>query len=151
MGEANDNPQNPGGEQAAQSVNTPQPPAGQQAGPAKEADKDARMWAMFCHLAGVCAFLPILPVIGGVIAPLVIWQVKKDTFGFVNEQGKEATNFQISVLLYAFVAGLLCFACIGVGLLMVVYVLDVVFLVIAALKTNEGVHHRYPLTIRFIK
>jgi len=151
MAETNENPQNPGGEQVAQFADAQQSQPSQQAGSAKEADKDARMWAMFCHLGGVCAFLPILPVLGGIIAPLVIWQMKKDAFSFVDEQGKEAANFQISVLLYAFVAGLLCFACIGAGLLVVVYILDVIFLVIAAIKANDGVHYRYPLTIRFIK
>jgi uncharacterized Tic20 family protein len=103
------------------------------------------MWAMFCHLAGVGGLLPIIPVIGSVIAPLVIWQIKKDDSDFVDEQGKEAVNFQISVLLYALVAGLLCFACVGFGLLVVVYGLDVVFLVIAAIRANDGQHYRYPV------
>ena len=151
MAETNETPANLGGEQAAQFVSPQQPQRPQQAGPARETNKDARMWAMFCHLAGVAAFLPILPALGGIIAPLVIWQIKKDAFSFVDEQGKEAANFQISILLYALVAGLLCFACIGVGLLVVVYILDVVFLVIAAIKANDGLHYRYPLTIRFIK
>jgi uncharacterized Tic20 family protein len=110
--------------------------------PSKEIDKDARMWAMF---------LPVLPVIGNVIAPLIIWQIKKDDYPFVNEQGKEAVNFQISMLIYGLVAGLLCFACIGLILLPAVVIVDVVFLLIAAVKANEGYHYRYPLTIRFIK
>ena len=150
MAETNENPANPG-EQAAQFASPPQPPQPQQTGPARETNKNARMWAMFCHLAGVGGLLPILPVLGSIIAPLIIWQIKKDDFAFVDEQGKEAVNFQISVLAYAIVAGLLCFACIGFGLLVVVYILDVVFLVIAAIKANDGVHYRYPLTIRFVK
>jgi hypothetical protein len=150
MAESNENPANPG-EQAAPPVNPAQPQQPQQAGPARETDKDARMWAMFCHLAGVGGLLPIIPVVGSVIAPLIIWQIKKDDFAFVDEQGKEAVNFQISVLLCALVAGLLCFACAGFALLPLVYVLDVIFLLIAAIKTNDGVHYRYPLTIRFFK
>ena len=117
----------------------------------KEMSRDARMWAMFCHLAGLAAFLPVTPVLGGIIAPLIIWQIKKDDFAFVNEQGKEAVNFQISIILYALGAALLCFACIGVFLLPAVCIFDVVFLLIAAVKANDGVHYRYPLTIRFIK
>jgi hypothetical protein len=151
MAETNETPANLGGEQAAQSVNAQQPQGGQQAGSARETTRDARMWAMFCHLAGVGGLLPIIPVLGSIIAPLIIWQIKKDDFAFVDEQGKEAVNFQISVLAYAIVAGLLCFACIGFGLLVVVYILDVVFLVIAAIKANDGLHYRYPLTIRFVK
>jgi uncharacterized Tic20 family protein len=119
--------------------------------PSKEIDKDARMWAMFCHLGGLAMFIPVLPVIGNVIAPLIIWQIKKDDYPFVNEQGKEAVNFQISMLIYGLVAGLLCFACIGLILLPAVVVVDVIFLLIAAVKANEGYHYRYPLTIRFIK
>lgn len=115
---------------------------------ARETDRDARMWAMFCHLAGLAAFLPMAPLLGGVIAPLIIWQIKKDDFAFVDEQGKEAVNFQVSILLYTL---LLCFTCIGIVLLPVVGIFDMVFLLIAAVKANDGVHYRYPLTIRFIK
>jgi hypothetical protein len=120
-------------------------------GAGRETDRDARMWAMFCHLAGLAAFLPVAPVLGGIIAPLIIWQIKKDDFTFVDEQGKEAVNFQISIVIYALVAGLLCFLCIGAFLLPAVYIFDLVFLLIAAVKANDGVHYRYPLTIRFIK
>jgi uncharacterized Tic20 family protein len=119
--------------------------------PSKEIDKDARMWAMFCHLGGLAMFIPILPVIGNVIAPLIIWQIKKDDYPFVDEQGKEAVNFQISMLIYGLVSGLLIFACIGAVLLPAVVIVDVVFLLIAAVKANDGHHYRYPLTIRFIK
>ncbi len=117
----------------------------------KETNKDACMWAMFCHLAGLGSFLPIAPILGGIIAPLIIWQIKKDNFVFVDEQGKEAVNFQISIVIYAIGAALLCFACIGFFLLPAVYIFDVVFLLIAAVKANNGEHYRYPLTIRFIK
>jgi len=143
--------ENPGSEQAAQPVSTKQPEAARPAGEAKELDRDARMWAMFCHLAGVGGLLPIVPVLGSIIAPLIIWQIKKDDFNFVDEQGKEAVNFQISVLIYAIVAGLMCFACAGFALLPAVYVLDVILLIIAAIKANDGRHYKYPLTIRFIK
>ena len=117
----------------------------------KEVNKDARMWAMFCHLIGLAAILPIVPLFGGAIGALIIWQIKKDDFPFVNEQGKEALNFQISILIYAIVSGLLMFVCIGAFLLPAVIIFDIVFLIIAAIKVNNGFHYRYPLTIRFIK
>jgi len=120
-------------------------------GASEEISKDARKWAMFCHLAGLAGLLPITPVFGGIIAPLIIWQVKKDEFGFVDEQGKEAVNFQISISIYAVVSGLLCFACIGFFLLPAVYVFNLIFLLIAAVKANNGERYRYPLSIRFIK
>ncbi len=118
-------------------------------------DKDARMWAMFCHLGGLAAFvLPI--VVSGIIAPLIIWQIRKENSPFIDEQGKEAVNFQISVLLYALAGSLICLiTCIGAPLMLIVVpavaVFDLVFLLIAAVKANNGEHYRYPLTIRFVK
>ena len=137
--------ENASGAQAEQPEAVPQGPG------SKEVNKDARMWAMFCHLAGLAAFVPVVPVLGGIIGPLIVWQIKKDEYPFVDEQGKEAVNFQISILLYELVAALLCFACVGCVLLPAVIIFDVVFLVIAAVKANNGQHYRYPLAIRFIK
>ncbi len=117
----------------------------------EEISKDARMWAMFCHLGGLAGLIPMTPIFGSIIAPLIIWQVKKDEFGFVDEHGKEAVNFQISILIYALAAGLLCFLCVGFVLLPAVYIFDLVFMLIAAVKSNNGEHYRYPLTIRFFK
>jgi len=122
----------------------------------EEVSKDARMWAMFCHLGGLAGLLPILPAIGSIIAPLIIWQIKKDEFPFVNEQGKEAVNFQISMVLYGLIGSVACLiTCIGAVLIPVVIcvvgIIDLVFLLIAAVKANNGQHYRYPLTIRFIK
>jgi len=117
----------------------------------KETNSDARMWAMFCHLAGLALLLPV--VIGSVIGPLIIWLIKKEQYPFVDEQGKEAVNFQITMLIYGVVAGLLIFACVGAVLLPAVIIVDIVLIIIAAIKANEGTHYRYPwpFIIRFIK
>ena len=121
-----------------------------------EIAQDARMLAMFCHLAGVVGLSPLLPGIGGIVVPFVIWQIKKEQFPFVDEQGKEAVNFQMSMLLYALIGSAVCaITCVGWILipfvLGIVGVVDLVFLLIAAFKANSGRHYRYPLTIRFIK
>ncbi len=131
----------------------PQPGGyGPPTGPAdREVNRDARMWAMFCHLAGLAFVLPIIPFIGGLIASLILWVLKKDQYPFVDEQGKEAVNFQITMLIYAAVAFLLVFAVVGVVLLPAVIIIDVVLIIIATLKANDGYHYRYPLTFRFIK
>ena len=126
-----------------------QPETGQPAETGAEISKDARMWAMFCHLAGLALF--ILPAIGNVVGPLIVWQIKKDEHPFVDANGKEAVNFQISMLIYGLAAGLLCFACVGFFLLPAVVIVDLIFLLIAAVKANNGQSYRYPLTIRFIK
>jgi len=145
MTEGNESPENSGGEQ------TEQPPVVEPIDAGREPNKDARMWAMFCHLGGFAGLLPIAPVFGSIIVPLVIWQIKKDDFEFVDKHGREAVNFQISILIYSLVAGLLCFACVGVVLLPAVYVFDLVFLLIAAIRANDGREYSYPLTIQFIK
>jgi uncharacterized Tic20 family protein len=117
----------------------------------REVNKDARMWGMICHMAGLGGLIPVVPIIGSIIGPLIVWQIKKDEFAFVDDQGKEAVNFQISILIYALISGILCFTCIGFILLPAVYVFDLIFLLIAAVKANDGEHYRYPLTIRLIK
>ncbi len=134
---------------AEEEIGAEQPETVQEGPGSKEIDKDARMWAMICHLAGLGGL--VVPAIGCIIGPLIIWQIKKEEFSFVDEQGKEAVNFQISMLIYGIVAGLLCFACVGFVLLPAVAIFDVVFLLIAAVKANNGEHYRYPLTIRFVK
>ena len=116
----------------------------------EEIDRDTRMWAMFCHLAGLAGY--IIPVIlSSIIAPLIIWQIKKEDDPFIDQNGKEAVNFQISMGIYAIVSIPLCFVCIGLVTLPAVVIIDLVFLLIAAVKANNGEHYRYPLCIRFIK
>ena len=120
------------------------------AGEAKDSgaiSKDARMWGMFCHLAGLCGY--IIPF-GNILGPLIIWQLKKED-SFVDDQGKEALNFQISIMIYVIVSALLMFLCIGIFLLIAVAIFNLVFLLIAAIKANDGESYRYPLTIRLIK
>lgn len=112
--------------------------------------RDARMWAMICHLAGLAGFaIPI--IISNIIAPLVVWQIKKEDDHFIDENGKEALNFQISVSIYELVCIPLIFACVGIPLLIAVAIFDLVCIIIAAVKSNNGEYYRYPFTIRLIK
>ena len=111
-------------------------------------NKDANMWAMFCHLSALIGF--VIPF-GNIIAPLVIWTMKKDEFEHVNDQGKEAINFQISVTVYIFVSILLIFVVIGIPLLIIIGLFSLIMAVIAAINANDGKKYRYPFTIRFIK
>ena len=111
-------------------------------------DKDQRLWATFCHLAAFSGFL--IPL-GNILGPLIIWLIKKDEMAFVDDQGKEAVNFQLTMLIALLVAGILVFVLIGFFLLAVIGVYELVVIIIAAIKANEGKPYRYPLTIRFIK
>lgn len=111
-------------------------------------DKDERTWGMLCHLSAFAGF--IIPF-GGIIAPLVIWLIKKDEMAFVNDQGKEAVNFQITLMIAAILCGLLMIIGIGFLLLFALVVYALVMIIIAAMKANEGVHYRYPYALRLIK
>ncbi len=126
--------------------------AGQQAAPEtppQDIAPEAKSWAMYCHLAGL-GWL-VIPLVGNIVAPLIFWQYKKDNYPFVDQHGKEAMNFQISMTIYFAVAIGLCFMCIGAFLLPAVAVVDLVLLIIAAVKAANGEMYKYPLTIRFIK
>ncbi len=112
-------------------------------------ESDAFQWAMFCHLGAFAHFIGI--PFAGLIAPIVLWQMKKDVHPFVDEQGKESVNFQLSVLLAVVICIPLCFVCVGFILLAAVAVCNIVFVILAALAANKGEHYRYPISIRFIK
>ncbi len=126
------------------------PPVGPAGQEGREANHDARLWAMLCHLAAFATFLPAVPGIGIVLGPLIVWLIKKNEFPFVDEQGKEAVNFQLTMLIIALA---LTVTCIGILLLPVVAIVDVVLVIVAAIKANDGYHYRYPypLIIRFVK
>ncbi len=110
-------------------------------------NKDERMWAMLCHLSTFSGFL--IPL-GNIIGPLVIWAMKKDEYPLVDDQGKEALNFQITVTIAAIISIILIFVLVGILLISVVILVEVILTIIAAIKANDGVRYRYPFTIRLI-
>ena len=112
-------------------------------------DKQSNTFGMLCHLTAAAGLIGI--PFGNIIGPLVIWLVKKDQFPYVDQEGKESLNFQISMTIYALVAGVLCLVFIGFLLLPIIWLVDVIFVIIASIKANEGVGYRYPLTIRLLK
>ena len=107
------------------------------------------MWATFCHPAAFAGF--VIPVIGYIIGPLVVWVIKKDEYPLVKDQGREAVNFQITVTLACLVALALTLLCIGWFLLLGIAVANIVFIILAALQANKGVAYRYPVCLRLIK
>jgi len=76
--------------------------------------------------------------------------IKKDEFPLVNDQGKESINFQISMTIYFFAAILLSFIAIGIPIMLAILFFVPIITIVAAIRANEGVKYRYPLTIRFI-
>ncbi len=116
--------------------------------------KQERSWAMAAHLSSLlAAWMGGLSLLG----PLVVWLIKKDEMPFVDDQGKEALNFQILMTLILVGLGVGSIATCGVGLfvaipgILVVAAIDLIFVIIAAIKANEGVAYRYPFNWRLIK
>jgi uncharacterized Tic20 family protein len=105
---------------------------------------------MAAHLASLTGYLG--NGIGGVVGPLIVWLIKRDTMPLVNDQGKEALNFNISNFIYI-LCSLLLVPVFGLGFLVmfVIGIFHLVFTIVAAVKAYEGIAYRYPLTIRFIK
>ncbi|MGV3659488.1 MAG: DUF4870 domain-containing protein [Prosthecobacter sp.] len=87
-----------------------------------------------------------MPILG----PLVVWIMKKDQSPYLDQQGRELLNFQLTYLLYAFLAALLLFVFIGVVLLPLIAFAVIVLTVIGIVRAAEGQIYRFPLTIRLL-
>ena len=107
-----------------------------------------KQWGLFLHLSLLAGFL--VPF-GGLVVPIVIWQMKKQEIPGLDEHGCNAMNFIISMFIYGAICIPLVFLFIGIPLLIILGILGVVFPIIAALKANEGVCWRYPMAITFLK
>ena len=113
-------------------------------GPAPE----ERTWAMAAHLSAfVGHFIPF----GHIIGPLVVWLVKRDSSDFVADQAKEALNAQISVTIYAAIAAVLILIVIGLPMLFLIWLIDIILIVVAAVNANDGRRYRYPLILRLVR
>lgn len=108
-----------------------------------------KTWGMFCHLAALLGSL--VAGIGHLLGPLIVWLIKKNEMPFVNDQGKESLNFQISITIYALISAVLIFVGIGIILLFAVMIFDLVMIILASIKAYKGESYRYPLCIRLIK
>ncbi|HOA72480.1 MAG TPA: DUF4870 domain-containing protein [Phycisphaerae bacterium] len=131
-----------------------QPPPGETEFPPQDyvqvpTTRDERTWAMLSHILPLPAVW--LVGIGHILVPLINWWVKREESAFIEDQAKEALNFQISVTIYEIVAGLLAWFCVGFIVMGVVGVFWIVFAILAAMKANGGVAYRYPLIIRLVR
>ena len=113
-----------------------------------EPKQEERSLGLACHLLALAGL--VVPF-GNILGPLIIWLVKKDDSAFVDDQGKEALNFNITISIAGFIAFLLMFVVIGGLLLPIIGIFWLVMTIIAAVKANGGERYRYPLTIRLIK
>lgn len=113
--------------------------------------KDERLWALLIHLSPILGAVSFsLGVPGGnILLPLILWLIKRDGAPFVEDQGKEVLNFQITITIVG--AVLFAIICIGWTLIPVLGIYAFVLAIIGGVKANEGVVFRYPATLRLIK
>ena len=113
-----------------------------------ELTQDEKNFGMLCHLSALSGF--IVPM-ASLVAPLIIWLLKREESAFVDRQGKEAVNFQISFLIYAMVCCLLMFVLVGFVLLPILAIFGLIVIILGAMAASKGEDYRYPFSIRFIK
>jgi uncharacterized Tic20 family protein len=109
---------------------------------------DIKTWSVLSHILTLAG--GVIPF-GNVIAPLVIWLLKKDECAEVARHALESLNFQISATIYIFVAGILCFVAVGFVLVPAVLLFVLVCVIVATVKAANGESFRYPLSLRFIR
>jgi len=102
---------------------------------------DDKNIAVITHITGI--FFSIFP-------GLIVWLLKKDESPYISEQAREALNFQISLLIAYFIAGVLAFILIGFLLFPLIWLTNAVFSIIAAVTVSKGESYRYPLSLRLI-
>tara|TARA_R110002072_G_scaffold42064_6_gene117670 strand:- start:16337 stop:16786 length:450 start_codon:yes stop_codon:yes gene_type:complete len=131
---------------------SPEPPVNAQ-GKAYDPDAstDERSFAMFMHLA----LLLNLTGVGGVVAfivVLVMWITRKDESAFLDDHGREAMNFQISLFIWGLILTFGAIVTCGASLLflIVIPIVGAIGMVLAAMAANRGEFFRYPATFRFI-
>lgn len=128
--------------------------AGMMPSPMIPSNREERLWATLIHLGGIVGVLIAgtssligLPLPFNLLIPFIIWLLKREGSPFINDQGKEALNFNITITIVGY---LLIFTCIGVFLLPFLGIYALIVSVIASVKANEGVAYRYPGTLRLI-
>ncbi len=109
---------------------------------------DEKLWAAISHIGGIGGF--IVPIIGGIIVPFLIWKIKSDS-EFVRKSALESMNFQLSLLIYGIVCVLLMVILIGRILMTALVLFDVVMIIVATINATDGKIFRYPLNLRLIK
>jgi len=133
----NDQPETPNEEQPAapEAMGTVEEPT-------TPPTKEEQTMALIAHLLGIFTSF---------IGCLIIWLIKKEESDYIGDQAKEALNFQLTMLI-AIVIGIAT-SCLGIGVLIIIaaQVVILVFSIIAAIKANDGVRYRYPVSIRMIK
>lgn len=129
-------------------------------------EQQVRTWSMLVHLAALAVF--IFPL-GLVLGPLILWLIKKNELPEIDRHGKEAVNFQLTVVIINVILGFILLSTIGFGffwrspvfmfsggfglgtIIWLLNLLAVILAVVAGIRANNGEFYRYPFSIKFIK
>lgn len=103
-------------------------------------------YLMLMHLSQFAGYMVPL---AGFIVPIVMWAVNKDKNENVDRHGKNILNFMLSWIIYGVVSAILLIILIGIPLLMALIIMQIVFIIMAAVKANNGEFWKYPLSIPF--
>ncbi len=110
------------------------------------ADSSERLWATLMHL-GAFSIIVWGPL--SILVPLVIWLAKRDESPYLDDHGREAVNFQISVWIWMTVSTVLILCGIGIFMIIGLVILWPIIIIVNAVRANRGQYIRYPITIRF--
>ncbi|NOX48595.1 MAG: DUF4870 domain-containing protein [Chlorobi bacterium] len=102
---------------------------------------DEKTIGMLCHLTGLIS----------IIGPIIVWLLKKDDSAFVDANGKQAINFQLSIIIYSIGSAFLLIIGIGLVLLFAIGIFAFIMIVIASIKAANGEVFQYPLSIQLLK
>lgn len=129
-------------------------------------NNEIKTWSMLCHISALLSFLFSW---GGIIGPLLVWQLKRKELPEIDPHGKESLNFQITLFLVYFILGIIVAGSFGygiffrspmsffgggIGLALLFPLLNIVsfiLVIIATITANNGGFFKYPLSIRFIR
>jgi len=111
-------------------------------------DRQVRQWALMLHLSLLAGFL--IPL-AGLVAPIIIWQLKKEEMPGLDPHGKVVANWIVSSIIYFAVSVLLIFVLIGIPLVLLLCFVGVIFPIIGGIKASDGQVWKYPLSITFFR
>jgi uncharacterized Tic20 family protein len=110
---------------------------------------NVRSWSALCHASALLGVVLHFP--GHLLGPLIVWLWKRDDSPEIDAHGKEALNFQISMLIYNAIAAVFCLVLVGFLFLAILWVLNAILVIIASIQASDGKFYRYPMTIRFLQ